>query len=157
MDRKRANPFKGLVDTMSEMERMRRLGTTGYHADYEEGEHTEAHAWVPAADIFAKGEDLVVWMELPGQTRESIDITFSGGVLTISGERANAPEGEDVTFWTRERYDGPFRRSITLPEGVDESRISASSEDGLLAITVLGACAVSTSQPRRISIGGGLR
>lgn len=94
----RNNPFRGIVDMMSEMDRMRYLGKTGYDRDYEDHERTHADAWIPTADIFARGEDLVIWMELPGLPREAIDITFSDGVLTVFGERNAGPEQAGVTF-----------------------------------------------------------
>jgi len=149
------NPFRGVVDLMSEMRRMRHLGKTGHDADYEDHERTHSDAWVPTADIFARGEDLVIWLELPGLQRDAIDITFSGGVLTVSGERDAGPELSDVIFWRRERYYGTFSWTIGLPEEVSDRDISASSRDGLVVIMVRGACASTDSPSRRIPIGDG--
>lgn len=151
------NPFRGIVDMGHELVRMRDLGRTGSDRDYEDHERTYADAWIPTADIFARGEDLVIWMELPGMPLEAIDITFSDGVLTVFGERDPGPEQAGVTFWKRERYYGTFSRSIGLPDSIDDGDISAAAHDGLLAITVRGACAANVAQPRRIPIGGGSR
>lgn len=82
---------------------------------------------------------------------EHVDIFFADGVLTISGERSTEP-AEEVTFYTRELYYGPFRRSMILPDGVEEDRISASFADGIAEITVRGACAAVGPEPRRIPI-----
>jgi len=150
-------PIRGIVDVMSEMERMRHLGKTGYDREYADHERTLADAWVPTADIFARNDDLVILMELPGLPGEAIDITFSDGTLTVSGERDAGPGQAEGMFLTRERYYGAFRRSIGLPDSVDDGDISAAFDDGLLAITIRGACASTAAQPRRIPIGGGSR
>ena len=136
---------------MSEMNRARDLGRRGYETGYENEQRTFATAWAPTADIFAKGEDLVIRIELPGVRREDIDIALSGGVLTVSGERRSDIDEEEVSFYTRERFHGAFSRSMNLPEGVDEGRISATFEECVLELIVEGALAPTRSmEPRRI-------
>ncbi len=66
MGERRTNPVRGFVDVMSEMNRLREIGRTGYEPGYEEGERTQANAWVPTADAFASGEDLVIRLEIAG-------------------------------------------------------------------------------------------
>ena len=65
---------------------------------------------------------------------------------------------DDTTYYVRERQYGSFRRTINLPEGTDRSNVTASLEDGLLEITVVGGC-VARREPERIDIrvGGGDR
>jgi HSP20 family protein len=149
----RRNPFRGIVDVMGEMNRMRELGRTGYEPGQEDRQRTHATAWVPSTDIFAKGADLVIRVSLAGVSQEDVDITFSDGVLTVSGERKSELDEEEVSFYVRERYYGAFRRTITLPAGTDESRISADFENGLLEVTVRGGAATAAVEPRRIEIG----
>jgi HSP20 family protein len=69
--------------------------------------------------------------------------------LTISGERESDLD-DDVSFYVHERFYGAFRRSMTLPAGVDESSINAYSDNGLLEITVQGG---ASAKARRIEIG----
>ncbi len=154
MSGRRRNPFRGIVDVMGEMNRMRELGRTGYETGQEDRERTHATAWIPTTDIFARGGDLRIRVSLAGVSRKDVDITFSDGVLTVSGERKSDLDEEEVSFYVRERYYGAFRRTITLPAGTDESRISADFENGLLEITVRGAAATAAVEPRRIQIGG---
>jgi HSP20 family protein len=137
MARTRANPFRGLHDFFTEMERMRRHGRSGADVGGGRAEIAESE-WVPPADIFAVGADIVIRMEIPGVKPGDIDITFGEGLLTISGER-DSDLPDDVTFYTRERRQGPFHRSMLLPEGIDTSMIAASFEDGITEITVTGA------------------
>lgn len=149
------NPFEGVLDYFSEVTRMRELGTHGRATAHETGERTHASAWVPATDIFALGDDLVVRVEAAGVDPADVDISFAHGSLTISGiRRADVGEVEevapDVVFYVRERFYGEFRRVINLPEGVDRSQISAKLDDGLVEVTVRGAAL--PSEGARISL-----
>ena len=95
---------------------------------------------------------LVVRVSLSGVDREDVRITLSNSVLTVSGERrSELDEDDDVNFYVRERYYGAFRRSITLPAGINEDAISADFENGLLEVTVRGG-ATAAPEPRRIQI-----
>jgi len=132
---------------MSEMTRMREYAEGGGGA--EDQRRTHATAWIPTADIFAKGQDLVIRCELAGVEREDVEVSLAGGVLTIDGERKGEPE--DVSYYSRERYYGRFRRSMTLPEGVNGDRVTADFENGLLEVTVKGAA--DYPEPERIRIG----
>jgi HSP20 family protein len=154
MDREHSNLFHGIVDAISEWNRMREVGSgrVGPESRQEDRQRTLATAWVPTTDIFAKGDDLVVRVSLSGVAREDVRITLSNSVLTVSGERkSELDEDDDVSFYVRERYYGAFRRSITLPAGIDEDAISADFENGLLELTVRGG-ATAAPEPRRIQI-----
>jgi HSP20 family protein len=150
MAERRTNPFQGFLDVTSEMNRMRQVGMYGYDTGQEDRQRTHATAWVPTADIFAKGEDLVIRVELAGVDREDISVTLQDNVLTVSGERERDLDEEEVSFYVSERFYGVFRRSMTLPSGVDESKISAESYNGLMEITVRGGAA--GAEPRRIKV-----
>ena len=126
--RRARNPFRGIMDTMSEMARMREYAEGD--GSQEEGRRTHATAWVPTTDIFAIGDDLIIRCELAGVKRNDVDISLSGGALIIDGERKGEPEATE--YYARERYYGHFRRRIKLPEGIDGSKISASFDNGLL-------------------------
>jgi HSP20 family protein len=145
---RRRNPFRGLVDHMSEMSRMREYAEGGAQEDQR---RTHATAWVPTTDIFAEADDLVIRCELAGVQREDIDIELTGDTLTISGER-KSELSEEVHFYTRERSFGHFRRSMNLPEGIDRSDISADFQDGMLQVSVHGG-ATAVPEPQRIEIG----
>jgi HSP20 family protein len=132
---------------MSEMSRMREYAEGGAQ---EAQRRTHATAWVPTTDIFAEGDDLVIRCELAGVEREDIDIELIGDTLTISGER-RSELSKEVRFYTRERSFGHFRRSMNLPEGIDDDDVSASFKDGMLQVTVRGA-AGAAPEPRRIDI-----
>jgi HSP20 family protein len=153
MDRERRNPFHGLVDSISEWNRMRELGSgrIGPETRHEDRRRTHATAWVPSTDVVARGRDLMIRVSLSGVYPEDVEITLSNDVLTVSGERRSELDGAEETFYVRERYYGVFRRSWTLPAGIGEDDISADFENGLLEITVQGG-AVTPPEPRRIEI-----
>src|SRR5919205_4139831 len=148
------SPFRrggGFWDMQSEMNRMLddMLGTMFRRPKRQLAGVTE---WAPAVDVVTKNGDLVVRAELPGVKQEDVDITLQNNVLTISGERKAEQEEERGGYYVRERRYGSFSRSFTLPEGVDESKVHARYENGVLEVTVEGAAAVQ--EPRRIQIEG---
>ena len=154
MERGQRNLFHGLVDSISEWNRMRDLGTgrIGPETGHEGQRRTHATAWVPSTDVFARGGDLVIRVSLSGVYPEDVEITLSNDVLTVSGERrSELDDVEEEAFYVRERYYGVFRRSWTLPTGISEDDVSADFENGLLEITVRGGAAAAP-EPRRIEI-----
>ncbi len=135
MDERR-NPFEGVTDFFSELARMRTTGVHGGPEHHEAAERTHASAWVPATDILARGEDLVIRVELAGVDPEDVDLAFSHGVLTVAGTRRAGPDDESADFLIRERFYGEFRRVITLPEGTRADQITAEFDRGLVEVTV---------------------
>ena len=150
----RRNPFEGVTDFVSELSRLRSLGVHGALESTESAERTHASAWVPSTDILARGEDLLIRIELAGVDPEDVDLRFSHGVLTVSGARF-ADADDDSSFLVRERYYGEFRRAITLPENVTPDDIEAAFEDGLVTITVSGATAERDSSRIQVAHRGG--
>jgi HSP20 family protein len=138
-DHQQRNPFEGVTDFFSELARMRSLGLHGApEHGVETVERTHASAWVPATDILARGGDLVIRVELAGVDPDDVDLSFSHGVLTVSGTRRSGEDDDDADFLIRERFYGAFRRAITLPEGTDADQITAEFDDGLVEVTVAG-------------------
>ena len=108
-------------------------------------------AWSPAVDIKENENELRVEVELPGLKPEEVEVTAENGILTVRGEKkSERKEGDESRFHLVERTYGSFARTFQLPQGVDESKIQAEFENGLLAIKVPKA---ALPQPRRIEIG----
>lgn len=103
--------------------------------------------------MLQRDEDIVVRAELPGVRPEDVDITVQNGLLTISGRREEVRQEERGGYLVRERRSGSFRRSLQLPQDVDESKINARFENGVLEVTIHGATVVQ--EPKRIQIEGG--
>lgn len=148
--KKRRNPFRGVSDLVSEMNRMAELmGGIDSGGGTEQHPRGYADAWSPTTDIFASGADLVIRCELSGVAPEDVEVSLSHGTLTLCGERRVGAEQEN-DFYVKERYSGYFRRDITLPEGTKESQIEASLRDGVLQVTVRDT--IKAPGPARIEI-----
>src|SRR5919202_4879071 len=138
----------GFYDTQSELNRLfdETFGGLGQRPGSRRGQHAE---WIPSVNVLRKDGDLIVRAELPGVKPEDVDITVHEGVLTISGER-KAEREERADYYVREVQHGSFRRSMALPEDVDEEKVRARYQDGILEVTLEGAAAAR--EPRRIQI-----
>jgi HSP20 family protein len=75
-----------------------------------------------------------VSIELPGMDEKDVDITMSGRLLTIRGEKKEDEKAEGKDFYRRERNYGAFRRTLELPGEVDASKIEASFKKGVLRV-----------------------
>jgi len=138
------HPFGGVTDLFSELSRIREVGVRGSDHPQQERQRTHASAWVPPTDIVVQGHDLLIRVELAGVPPEAVHLSFSNGILTVSGRRLTELDDEDpANFYVRERFYGEFRRSFTLPEGTDASQISAEFADGLVQIRVAGGAGES--------------
>jgi HSP20 family protein len=105
--------------------------------------------WAPAVDIFEKGEDLVIRAEIPGVSKDEIDINVENNTLTIRGERKHEEEFDQGKAYRAERIYGGFLRTFSLPRTVDSSRIGASYRDGVLELTLPKA---EEAKPKKIQI-----
>jgi len=117
-----------------------------------DGVFSASRAWVPAVDVYeTPGKDLVLKADLPELKREDIKVTFENDVLTIEGVRAINADIPGDQYQRLERGYGSFRRSFTLPQTVDASRVSAAYQDGVLTVTLPRR---EESRPRQIQVNG---
>jgi HSP20 family protein len=144
------SPIRGFLDWQSEMNRMM-AEAFGRMPQVP----TIGAGWTPAVDVINRDGDMVIKAELPGMKREDVEVTIKDSVLTISGERKEEEERKGENYLVKERRYGSFSRSMTLPEGVDESKIKANFKEGLLEVTVEGAGAAVGEGPKQIEIEGG--
>jgi HSP20 family protein len=103
--------------------------------------------WSPPVDLYETTGEYVVTAELPGLTREDLEIRMQDGRLTLSGVRRE-PESACEQYHRVERGRGSFSRSFQLPLAVDPDRIAADLRDGVLTIT----CPKAELPARRIDI-----
>jgi HSP20 family protein len=95
----------------------------------------EHRVW-PALDVGEKEDAVVVRAEVPGMKPEEIELSVYGNTLTLSGEKKETKEGESDGFYHVESASGAFRREVMLPTEVDESKVEAVCQDGVLTITL---------------------
>ncbi|HER63226.1 MAG TPA: Hsp20/alpha crystallin family protein [Desulfobacteraceae bacterium] len=88
----------------------------------------------PSVDIFEEGNDLVLKAELPGMTKDDLNVTITENRITISGEKKQEEKVEKKDYHWVERCYGSFCRSFRLPEYVNGDAAKASFKDGVLEI-----------------------
>jgi HSP20 family protein len=105
--------------------------------------------WAPTVDISETGEEFLIKVELPGVSKQDVNVAIHESVLTIQGERKMEREESGKKYHRVERSYGRFARSFLLPENVDENTVSASHKDGVLNVR-LGK--VEEAQPKSIEV-----
>lgn len=96
----------------------------------------EPVGWTPSIDVWEKDGKLMVEAELPGMTRDDVEIDLADNVLTLRGEKKAEMKKDEGGVHFVERTYGSFLRSFTLPFAVDESAITAEFKNGLLTVTL---------------------
>lgn len=91
--------------------------------------------WVPAVDVAETPDKVVVKAEVPGIEAKEIDISLSGDVLTIKGEKKSEREEKKENYHLVERSYGSFSRSLRLPASVEADKIEATYKQGVLTVT----------------------
>jgi len=92
--------------------------------------------WVPALDVAETDDAVVVKAEVPGIDPKDIEVTLTGGLLTIKGEKRQEAEESDERLHRVERSYGSFTRTVDIPEEVDPDAIRAECKDGVLTVTL---------------------
>ena len=87
-----------------------------------------------AIDVIDRDDAIEVAADLPGFDRDDIDITLSGDQLRIEARREPDVEEPEVRYLRRERGDRAMKRSVRLPDVVDDENTSATYSDGVLRI-----------------------
>ena len=98
----------------------------------------ESTTWAASypVDIWEDENNLYVDAEMPGFAKDQIDVTFENGVLTISAERSQKQEQKKGERHLYERRHSRVYRSFTLPTAIDESKVKAKVEEGVLHLTL---------------------
>jgi HSP20 family protein len=112
------------------------------------GIRSVARGTYPPINIGSTTDQVAVYLFAAGLDPKALDISLQQNLLTVAGER-KAPVEKDVNYYRKERFDGAFRRVITLPEDVDPERVEARYRDGVLQIHIKRREAV---KPRQIEV-----
>lgn len=94
-----------------------------------------AEVAVPELDIHENAKSIMIEAELPGVDEKDVSVTLSNGLLTIKGEKKQEHEEKDETHYLCERTFGTFERRVRLPETVDENKLEARFDKGVLKVT----------------------
>jgi len=137
----RWEPFRELATFQNEMSR--------WMNGLLEGPGRVTQSWVPPLDVWETPTDVVYAFDLPGIPEDKISIEVKDDTLTVSAEREKTQESAEEGFYRYERRYGSFARAVGLPQGVDQDRIAAHYENGVLEIRVPKP---EEQQPKRITL-----
>lgn len=134
------DPFATLVGLQRAMENV--MGNDWF------GSRTSGSGAFPLVNVFNDGDDFVVVAELPGVKKEDLDVQVRGDTLRLQGKKTVSYD-ETASVHRRERAAGQFDRTLTLPDDVDASRVSAEYRDGVLTLRLPRA---ESAKPRTVQI-----
>ena len=103
----------------------------------------------PAVDIVEHEDRYEVECDLPGVSKDDIELSVAGNVLTIKGEKKGETKRENGGYFRKETWSGSFQRSLALPQSADGDKIDASLRDGVLRISLPKR---EEMKPKRISV-----
>jgi len=113
----------------------------------------EGSLWSPQVEAFEREGKLIVRADLPGLTKDDINVDITDDAIKIRGERRQEKEENEAGYYRSERSYGSFYREIPLPNGVNREEANATFRDGVLEITMPAPARQPSS--RRIEIGEG--
>jgi len=141
-----ASPFSLVRRMMEDMDRLfSNFGSSQEqldHAGLQRGTQSALqpfsprNLWSPQVEVFERENNIVVRADLPGLTRDNVDVEIEDETLIIRGERRNDLEDKRDGYYRSERSYGSFYRAIPLPEGIDAGAANASFKDGVLEVTL---------------------
>ena len=104
---------------------------------------------MPRVDVADADKEIEVTLELPGMTEKDVELSVSGDVLTIKGEKKAEQKDEQKGYYLSERSYGPFFRTVPLPPGVEADKASAEFQNGLLKVRLPQS---AEAQPKKIEV-----
>ena len=106
-------------------------------------------SWGLAVDMYETNDNLVVKASVPGIKPEQLDVTVQGETLTIKGETQEEQQREQGRYHVRERRQGAFSRTLTLPFPIQSDNVQATFDNGVLTLTLPKAEEI---RPRNIKV-----
>lgn len=107
--------------------------------------------FMPDMDIHETDQKVVLTLELPGVAEKDVDVSATGDMLKITGEKKSETERKEGEYYRRERSFGSFARTLTLPFEIDPAKVEAKFENGVLTLTIPKP-AEAVKKPARIAI-----
>lgn len=130
------SPFSFVGRVMEEMDRLAEDFGFGRGLLATVDHNLPRSAWAPQVEMFERNGELVLRADLPGLSKDEVNVELADGALTIEGERRGEHEEEGEGFYRSERSYGRFYRRIPLPEGVRTDNAAATFNNGVLEVTM---------------------
>jgi len=126
------NPLQDLLVLQDRMNRLFEDATQRRTRDESESDQFERSDWTPHADVYEAESSFVIAMDVPGISREALELEVDDNRLIIKGSR----EIEELKQHRSERPHGRFVRTFSVPGSVDQAKIGAEYKDGVLQVTL---------------------
>ena len=108
---------------------------------------------MPSIDVHESETEFAIEAELPGMEEKDVEVTLREGVLTLQGEKKSEQEETKNNYHMTERSYGRFQRSFRVPDSVDQDKVEAKLENGVLRVK-LAKRPDAVKSERKIPIGG---
>lgn len=122
--------LRTLTDMENEMDRFLSASPLAWPGEY------EGFDFAPSCNVKENAKEYIVQFDIPGVKKDEIKIELDNNRLSVSGERKESKEEKDSKSYFSESYYGSFMRSFALPTAVDQSKVDASFENGVLTVKV---------------------
>jgi HSP20 family protein len=142
--------FSGLeTDLFDQFRRLEsEMGQLFGHSPWPAGIRAVQRGTFPPINVGATPERVDVYLFSAGLDPKKVDVSIQQNLLSVAGSR-KVEVNQNAEYYRRERYDGDFRRVITLPDDVDPERVEAKYRDGVLQITIQRR---EAARPRQITV-----
>lgn len=90
----------------------------------------------PSMDVIDRDHDVIIHVEIPGVDKKDVDVSVSNNTLNIKGSLQREAREQRKDYFRCEIAQGNFSRSLSIPPGIDKTKISASLKDGILEVTL---------------------
>jgi HSP20 family protein len=145
----RFDPFEDLTRLQREVNRLFEDNARAPARNGGGAEHAAVRSWAPAVDIFEDNNEIVVKADLPGVKQDDIDIEMTGETLTIKGERKFEDTQRKDNYVRVERSYGAFQRSFTIGIPVDQDKVRAAFNSGVLEVRLPKS---EATRPKKIQV-----
>lgn len=140
------DPFRDVAELQN---RINRIFDESFGQPQKLDDEVKANAWRPAVDIYEVENGIVLAVELPGVNKEDVSVEVKDDVLIIQGSRPANPDISENSYFRRERFFGPFKRSFTLHQNIQPDLIKATFKTGILQIEIPRPM---REQPKQITV-----
>ena len=143
--------FRPAADMFSELNRLQSVLDQVFRPAERSSIRALTGATFPVLNVGTTDDSIEIMALAPGLDPKSLQLTVDRGLLVLAGERkSEVPEpGESTSIYAQERFTGPFRRVVSLPDDADPAKVDASYQDGILRVSVAKR---ESSKPRRIEV-----
>jgi len=127
------DPFRDMITLRDRMDRLFEDSLNRFRGG--EGDMAQS-TWSPAVDIYETPKNIIIKAEIPGVNKKDISIELKNDSLYLKGDRKLEKESKEENYHRMERSYGSFRRVFSLPTSVDQDKIKAKFNNGVLQISI---------------------